>query len=33
MGAALLGLAQVIEAMVLVKPATVVEWHRKGFRF
>jgi hypothetical protein len=25
--------AQVIDAMVLVKPATVVEWHRKGFRF
>jgi hypothetical protein len=24
---------QVIDAMVLVKPATVVEWHRKGFRF
>src|SRR5881394_3261610 len=23
---------QVIDAMVLVKPATVVEWHRKGFR-
>src|SRR4249920_1428553 len=23
---------QVIEAMVLVKPATVVQWHRKGFR-
>jgi putative transposase len=23
---------QVINAMVLVKPATVVEWHRKGFR-
>ena len=24
---------QVIDAMVLVKPATVVEWHRRGFRF
>ena len=24
---------QLIDAMVLVKPATVVEWHRKGFRF
>jgi hypothetical protein len=24
---------QVIDAMVLVKPATVVDWHRKGFRF
>jgi hypothetical protein len=24
---------QVIDAMVLVKPATVVEWRRKGFRF
>jgi hypothetical protein len=24
---------QVIDAMVLVKPATVVGWHRKGFRF
>jgi len=24
---------KVIDAMVLVKPATVVEWHRKGFRF
>ena len=24
---------QVIDAMVLVKPATVVEWHRKGSRF
>src|SRR5437773_1661781 len=24
---------QVIDAMVLVKPATVIEWHRKGFRF
>jgi putative transposase len=23
----------VIDAMVLVKPATVIEWHRKGFRF
>src|SRR5258707_2721103 len=23
---------QVIDAMVLVKPATVVAWHRKGFR-
>src|SRR5215510_12701610 len=23
---------QVIDAMILVKPATVVEWHRKGFR-
>jgi putative transposase len=23
---------QVIDAMVLVKPATVVHWHRKGFR-
>jgi putative transposase len=23
---------QVIEAMVLVKPATVVQWHRNGFR-
>ena len=23
---------QVLDAMVLVKPATVVEWHRKGFR-
>jgi hypothetical protein len=22
---------QIIDAMVLVKPATVVEWHRKGF--
>jgi putative transposase len=24
---------QVIDAIVLVKPATVVAWHRKGFRF
>jgi putative transposase len=24
---------QVIDAMVLVKPKTVVEWQRKGFRF
>jgi hypothetical protein len=24
---------QVIDAMVLVKPATVIEWHRNGFRF
>src|SRR5438067_12113401 len=24
---------QIIDAMVLVKPTTVVEWHRKGFRF
>src|SRR5437879_5862923 len=24
---------QVIDAMVVVKPATVVEWHRQGFRF
>jgi putative transposase len=24
---------QVSDPMVLVKPATVVEWHRKGFRF
>src|SRR5262245_48507276 len=24
---------RVIDAMVLVKPATVVAWHRKGFRF
>jgi putative transposase len=23
---------QVIDAMVMVKPATVVQWHRKGFR-
>jgi hypothetical protein len=23
---------QIIDAMVLVKPVTVVEWHRKGFR-
>jgi putative transposase len=23
---------QVIEAMVLVKPASVVQWHRNGFR-
>ena len=23
---------QVVNAMVLVKPATVVQWHRKGFR-
>ena len=23
---------QVIDAMILVKPATVVHWHRKGFR-
>jgi putative transposase len=23
----------VIDAMVLVKPATVIKWHRKGFRF
>ena len=23
---------QVIDAIVLVKPATVVQWHRKGFR-
>ena len=23
---------QIIDAMVLVKPATVVQWHRKGFR-
>jgi putative transposase len=22
---------QVIDAMILVKPATVVQWHRKGF--
>jgi hypothetical protein len=25
--------AQVIDAMVLVKPTTVVQWHREGFRF
>src|SRR5262249_56338169 len=24
---------QVIDAMILVKPATVIAWHRKGFRF
>ena len=24
---------QVIDAMILVKPATVIQWHRKGFRF
>src|SRR3977135_2325403 len=24
---------KVIDTMVLVRPATVVEWHRKGFRF
>ena len=24
---------QVVDAMVLVKPATVVQWHRKGVRF
>src|SRR5260370_16094723 len=24
---------KVIDAMVLVRPATVVEWHRRGFRF
>jgi len=23
----------IIDGMVLVKPATVIEWHRKGFRF
>src|SRR3954449_13252091 len=23
---------QIIDAMVLVKPATVVQWHREGFR-
>src|ERR1700693_5030198 len=23
---------QVLDAMVLVKPATVIQWHRKGFR-
>ena len=23
---------QIIDAMVLVKPATVVNWHRRGFR-
>src|SRR5258705_6681246 len=23
---------QILTAMVLVKPATVVQWHRKGFR-
>jgi hypothetical protein len=23
---------QVLNAMVLVKPATVVQWHRQGFR-
>jgi putative transposase len=23
---------QILNAMVLVKPATVVQWHRKGFR-
>ena len=23
---------QVLDAMVLVKPATVIDWHRKGFR-
>src|SRR5437660_12888597 len=23
---------QVIDAMILVKPATVVQWHRNGFR-
>src|SRR5271169_2868576 len=22
-----------LEAMVLVKPATVIQWHRQGFRF
>jgi hypothetical protein len=25
-------LPQALNAMVLVKPATVVQWHRKGFR-
>jgi hypothetical protein len=24
---------RVIDAMVLVKPATVIAWHRQGFRF
>jgi putative transposase len=24
---------QIIDAMILVKPRTVVEWHRRGFRF
>ena len=24
---------KVIDAMILVKPATVIAWHRKGFRF
>jgi len=24
---------KVIDAMVLVRPATVIEWHRRGFRF
>jgi putative transposase len=24
---------KVIDAMVLVRPATVVDWHRRGFRF
>src|SRR5213078_2092612 len=24
---------KVIDAMVLVRPTTVVEWHRRGFRF
>src|SRR5262245_36617653 len=24
---------QILDAVVMVKPATVVEWHRKGFRF
>jgi putative transposase len=24
---------QVSDAMILVKPATVVQWHRKGFQF
>jgi putative transposase len=29
---ALSGLATVLNIMVLVKPATVVQWHRQGFR-
>ena len=32
LGVALPDLAAGLDAMVLVKPATVVQWHRKGFR-
>jgi putative transposase len=24
---------QIIDTLVLIKPATVIDWHRKGFRF